>query len=161
MRCLAHGRVVHVQVIANGAHHHLAAIEAHAHLYCEPLRAPHLLGVAVQSGLHGERRIAGPHRMVLMRYGRAKERHNAIAQHLIDGALDAVHRVHHQMDGRVEELLRGFRIETTDEFRRVLEVGKEHRDLFALAFQRCARSQDFLCKIGRGVGQRGLPSDRA
>ncbi len=65
------------------------------------------------------------------------------------------------MDGGIKELLRGFRIETTDEFRRVLEVGKEHRDLLALAFQHRARSQDFLCKIGRGVGQRGLPSGRA
>jgi len=36
--------------------------------------------------------------------GSAKQRHNAIAEHLIDGALDAVHGVHHQLEGRIEEL---------------------------------------------------------
>jgi hypothetical protein len=39
------------------------------------------------------------------------------------------------VDGRIEELLSGFGIKTTDELRRVLEVGKEHGDLLALAFQ--------------------------
>ena len=32
VRVLAHRRVVHVQIIANGAHHHLAGVEANAQL---------------------------------------------------------------------------------------------------------------------------------
>ena len=67
--------------------------------------------------------------------GRTEQGHNAIAEHLIDGALEAMHGVHHAMDGGVEELLRGFRIETTDEFRRIFQVGKEHGDLLALALK--------------------------
>ena len=57
---------------------------------------------------------------------------------------------------RIEELLGGFGIEAPDKFRRVLEVGKQHRDLFALAFQGTAGGEDFLRQMGRRVGQWGL-----
>ena len=59
----------------------------------------------------------------------AKQCHDAIAEHLIHRALEAVHSVHHEMDGGVEELLGGFGIEPPDEFGGVLEVGKQHDHL--------------------------------
>jgi hypothetical protein len=68
-----------VQIIANGTHHHLTSVEPDTHLHRLPLRAPHLLGIALHSCLHGERRIAGPRGVVLVRHGRPKEGHNAIA----------------------------------------------------------------------------------
>ena len=37
-----------------------------------------------------------------------------------------------------------------------LEVGKQHGDLFALAFERTAGGEDFLREIGWGVGERYL-----
>jgi hypothetical protein len=37
-----------------------------------------------------------------------------------------------------------------------LQVGKQHGDLFALAFQRAAGGEDFLREIGWGVGERCL-----
>ena len=36
VRRLPHGRVVHVQVVADGAHYHFARVEANAHLQREP-----------------------------------------------------------------------------------------------------------------------------
>jgi hypothetical protein len=60
------------------------------------------------------------------------------------------------MEGRIEELLGGFGIEAPDEFRRVFEVGKQHRHKLALACQRGACGENFLHEIGRRVGQRGL-----
>ena len=48
--------------------------------------------------------------MVFVGNGGAKQRHNAIAEHLIDRALEAVHGVHHEMDSGIEELLGGFRV---------------------------------------------------
>ena len=93
--------------------------------------------------------------MVLVGNGGAKQGHNAIAEHLVDGALEAVHGVHHALDRRIEELLGGFGIEVPDEFRRVLEVGKEHRDLLAFAFQGTAGGQDLLGEIGGRVGEWG------
>jgi hypothetical protein len=78
----------------------------------------------------------------------AEQGHDAVAQHLVDGALEAMHGVHHVVDGGVEELLGGFRVEAPDEFRRVFEVGKQHRDLLALAFKGGFGCQDFLGEVG-------------
>ena len=56
---------------------------------------------------------------------------------------------------RIEELLGGFGIEAADEFRRVFKVGKEHRDLLALALKHTLGGQDLLGEIRRGVGEGG------
>ena len=49
-----------------------------------------------------------------MRHGCTKERHDAVAQHLIHRAFKAVYRVHHVAQGRVEEGLGLFGVEVTD-----------------------------------------------
>ena len=100
-----------------------------------PSRAAHLLGVGLHGCLHGQSGIAGAQGVVFVGNGGTEQRHNAVAQHLIHRAFEAVYGVHHALQGRVQELLRGFGIETTDEFGGVLEVGKEHCDLLAFAFQ--------------------------
>jgi replicative DNA helicase len=86
--------------------------------------------------------------------GGAEQGHDAVAQHLVDGALEAVDGVHHQPKGRIEELLGGFGVEALDKPGRVLEVGEEDGDLFALAFQGVAGGQNLVGEMGRGVGQR-------
>ena len=91
--------------------------------------------------------------MVFVGNRRAKQGHNAIAQHLIHRALEAVHSVHHELHGRIEELLGGFGIEAADEFGRVFEVGKQHRDLLAFAFQGGAGGEDLVGQMGWGIGQ--------
>jgi hypothetical protein len=72
--------------------------------------------------------------MVFMRDGGAKQGHDAVAQHLIHRTLEAVHSVHHVVQGRVQQPLGSFRVEAADELRRVLEVSKEDRHLLAFAF---------------------------
>src|SRR5262249_23829838 len=57
-------------------------------------RARHLVSVATQRGLHGERRITGPYSTIFMGDRRPTERHDAIAYNLIDGALVAMYGVH-------------------------------------------------------------------
>jgi hypothetical protein len=42
----ANGEVVHVQIVANRPHHHLAAVEPDAHLHCQAMGAAHLFGIA-------------------------------------------------------------------------------------------------------------------
>src|SRR5262249_39986232 len=44
--------------------------------------------------------------------------------------------------------------EATDELRGVLEVGKQHRHLFALTFERSAGGQNLFSEIGWGIGKR-------
>ena len=111
MRRLAHRRVVHVQVVANRAHHDFPGVEPHAHLHLQALGAAHLLGVARASrpawpGPHSRRARRGPR-------GRSapKEGHDAIAHDLVHRAFIAVHGVHHALQGRIEELPGLFRVE--------------------------------------------------
>jgi hypothetical protein len=96
--------------------------------------------------------------VVLVRYGRSKEGHNAIAQHLIHGAFVAVHGLHHQMQGRVEEAPGRFWVKTGNQLRRACEIGKQHRDLLALAFQISAVSENLFREMWWGVSQRPMCS---
>ena len=66
VRGLAHGRVVHVQVVADGPHHHLPGVEPDADLHLDAMRAAHLLGCSGASppawpGRHSRPARHGPH----------------------------------------------------------------------------------------------------
>jgi hypothetical protein len=50
--------------------------------------------------------------------------------------------------------LGSFGIKATDEFGRVLEIGKEHRDLLALTGEGGTGCYNFLGKVRGGVGLR-------
>jgi hypothetical protein len=73
------------------------------------------------------------------------------SQHLVDGALEAVHGVHHEMNGGVQKLLRRLGVEPLDEPGGVLDVGKEDGDLLALAFKAGTRGENFLGQVCRRV----------
>ena len=90
--------------------------------------------VCAHGDLHGQGGIAGAQGVVFVGNGGAKEDHNAVAEHLVHRALEAVHGVHHAVEGRVQQPLGGSRIEAADELRCVLDIGEEHGDLFAPAF---------------------------
>ena len=142
-----------MQVIANRPHHHFARVETHPHAQLQAPRAAHRLGGGLHGRLHGQGRVAGAQGVVFVGNRGTKQGHNAIAEHLIHRALEAVHGVHHAMEGRIEELLGGFGIEAPDEFGGVLEVGKEHGHLLALAFQGRAGREDLVGEMGWRVGQ--------
>ena len=97
VRGLAHGGIVHVQVVANRPHHDFPRVEPHAHLHLQTVGAAHLLRVAAHRRLHGQGSVTGPHGVVFVGHGRAEEGHDAIAQHLVHRALKAVHGVHHAL----------------------------------------------------------------
>jgi hypothetical protein len=137
-----------MQVVTNGTHHHFAGVEPHAHAQLQATGTAHLVGVCVHGRLHGQSRIAGAQGVVLMGNGSTEQGHNAIAQHLVHRALEAVHRVHHVVQRRVEELLGGFGVETANQLGRVFEVGKQHGHLLALACQGAFGCQDLLGQIG-------------
>jgi hypothetical protein len=95
-----------MQIVADRAHHHHPGVETHPELYLDPMGAAHLRTIALDGLLHGQGRITGPQGVVLMGDGGPKQRHNAIAQHLVDGPLEAMHGVHQAFEHRVEELPR-------------------------------------------------------
>jgi hypothetical protein len=119
------------------------------------MHTPRRLAVAPNRLLHGEGGIARPHGVVLMGDGGTKQRHDPVAHNLIDRALIAVHRVHHALEHRVEQCTRFLGVPVGQQFHGALEVGKEHGDLLALAFQGTAGGQDLLRQIGGRVGEGG------
>jgi hypothetical protein len=148
-------RVVHMQIVANGPHHHFPRIETHAHAQLQATAAAYLLGVSTHGGLHGQSRVAGAQGVVFVGNGGPEQGHNAIAEDLVHRALKTVHGVHHVLEGRVKELLGGFRVEAADEFRRVLEIDKQHRHLLALPGEGRTGRQDLGGEIERRVGLGG------
>ena len=67
--------------------------------------------------------------------------------HLVDRALVAVHGLHHALEDRVEELARLLGIAVGEQLHRALEVGEQHRDLLALAFERGLGGEDLLGEV--------------
>jgi hypothetical protein len=59
------------------------------------------------------------------------------------------------MQGRVKELPGLFRIKARDQLRGAFDIGEQHGDLLALAFQVTTRGQNFLSQVFGGVGCRG------
>src|SRR5215468_3610727 len=60
-------------------------------------------------------------------------------------------RLHHPFEHRVEELARLFRIAVGEQFHRSLQIGEEHRDLFALTFEGALGGEDLLREMLRRV----------
>jgi hypothetical protein len=149
---LAHRRVVHVEIAADGPHDDLSGVQADTDLDHGPVSAPQLFRVLLHALLHHERRIARPHCVVLVGDRRAEERHDPIAHYLVDGAFVPVDGLHHALEHRVEELARLLGIAVGEQFHRALEVGEEDRDLFALTLQRGLRVDDPFGKVLRRVG---------
>jgi hypothetical protein len=147
-----------LEVGADGADDHLARVEPHADLEGYPLRAEHTLRVLRHRLLHPERRVAGPHRVVLVRHGGAEDRHDAIAHHLIDRSFVPVDGLHHPFEDGIEELSGLLGIPVGEQFHRALEVGEEDRDLLALALEGALRGEDLLGEVLGGVRLRGVES---
>ena len=109
-----------------------------------PCARAHALGVPLHRLLHPERRVARPHGVILVGERRAEERHDAVAHHLVHGALVAVDRLHHVLEHGVEELARLLGVAIGEQLHRALEVGEEDRDLLALAFEGGLGGEDLL-----------------
>jgi hypothetical protein len=71
----------------------------------------------------------------------------------VDCALVAMHGVHHAVQGGIQEPLGGFGVEVGDELGGAFQVGKQHRDLLALAFQGTPSGENLLGQMGGCVGQ--------
>jgi hypothetical protein len=110
VRSLTDGGVVHVQIAADGAHHHLAGVEPDADASLDPVRVPQLVDQPAQGGLHPKGRVAGAQGVVLVGERSAEECHDAVAHHLVHRALVAVDRLDHTGEHWIEQLPRLLRI---------------------------------------------------
>ena len=151
---LADGRVVHVEVAADGADDHLAGVHPDPDVQGHARGPVHLLGVALDRLLHPQRGVARPHRVILVGDRRAEQRHDPVAHDLVDGALVAMDGLHHAFEHGIEELAGLLGVAVGEQLHRALEVGEEHGDLLALALEGALRGEDLLGEVLRRVGLR-------
>jgi hypothetical protein len=144
VRSLSHRGVVHVEIAADGAHDDLPGVQPDTDLDHGRVRASYVFRVLLHAFLHPDRRIAGPHGVVLMGERRAEQRHDPVAHHLVDRALIAVDGLHHPFEHRIEEFAGLLGIAISEQLHGALEVGEEHGHLLALAFERGFRVDDPL-----------------
>ncbi|MCX5738622.1 MAG: hypothetical protein NTZ61_09035, partial [Proteobacteria bacterium] len=145
-------RVVHAQVIADLADHHLARVDPDARREAQALRAPKLVRVRAQRIAQVQRRVAGALRMILVRDRRAEQRHDAVTGVLVDGALEAVDAFGEDLEEALEDAVPLLGVELPGQFHRALHVREQHRDLLALAFERGLRLQDLVREMLGCVG---------
>jgi hypothetical protein len=101
---VAHGRVVHAQIAADGADYHQPGVDSLAGPEGDPARRELAL-VALERARDAQRRVHGPARVVLVGDGRAEQRHDPVAQELVHRALVAVHLGQHELEGPAHELV--------------------------------------------------------
>ena len=152
MRGLPHRAVVHAKVAADGAHHHLAGIHAHADLHAEAEAAFQIDGERADRLLHPERGIAGAGGMVFMGHRRAEQRHDAVTHDLIDRARVAVDGLHHALEHGIENQARFLGVALGHQLHGALEIGEHHSDLLALTLEGGASANDAIGEMGGRVG---------
>ncbi len=152
--------VIHAEIAADRPHNNFACVQADANLDRHALGAPDVSRVPLHGLVHPQRRVTRSHRVVLVGERRAEERHDAVAHHLVDGALVVMDGVHHQREDGIENLTRLFGIAVGKQLHRALEVGEEDRDLLALALEGGLGGEDLLGKMLRGVRLRGRRTNR-
>jgi hypothetical protein len=121
---LPHRRVVHAEVAADGAHDHVTRVQSHPDPHGDALSPAHLLGVALHRLLHPQCGVAGADRVILVGQGGAEQGHDAVAHDLVDRALVAMHRRHHELDHRLEHPPRLLGIAVGEQLQGALEVGE-------------------------------------
>ena len=92
-------------------------------------------------------------RVVLVRDRRAEERHDAVAEELVDRALVAVDLGQHQLEARSMSACTSSGSSRSDSDVKPDDVGEQDRDLLALAFEGGLRGEDLL---GEMLGRVGL-----
>ncbi len=148
---LPDGRVIHVEIAADGSDHNLPGVEPDPDLNRHPVGTLELVAVSGHRVQHPEGGVAGPHRVILVSERRAEQRHDAVAHDLVDRALVTVDRLHHPLEDRVQQLPALLGIALGQELHGALEVGEEDGDLLALAFERALGGEDFLGEVSGGV----------
>jgi hypothetical protein len=118
------------------------------------LRPLNFDGVAPYCVLHAQRRIARAHGVILVREGRAEERHDAVTHHLVDRALITVDGLHHPLENRIEDRARLLGVPIGQQLHRAFEVGEQDGYLLAFAFECGFRREDAFGKMLRRVSLR-------
>ena len=147
-------RVVHAQIVADLAHHHLAGVEAHANREVVTL-PPQFVRVLLDCAAQSQRCEAGSLGVIFMGERGAEQRHHSVAGVLVDRPFETVDALGEDLEEAVEDAVPLLRVDLLRDVHRPLHVGKEHRYLLALSFQHVALVKDALGEVtGRVVTRR-------
>jgi hypothetical protein len=103
IRRVADGRVVHPEVVPDAAHHDQSRVEPQPDLEVDATLAPELFRVRAECPLDAKRGENRAPRMVLVSDGRAEERHDPVAEKLIDRSLVAMNLGQHRLEGSAHQ----------------------------------------------------------
>ena len=151
VRRVADRGVVHPQVVADRAHDHEAGVKPHAHGERDILARRDGNWPLAERARDTERRERSPPRVILMGQRGPEERHEPVAEELVDGALVAVDLGEGGLEELVDEDVHALRPQPFRQRGRADQVAEEHGDWLALAFQHAARGEDPLGEVARRV----------
>ncbi len=154
IRRVAEGGVVHAEVAADGADHHQPGVDAHPHTKLDTVRLAHVLPERLQLLLHGQGGPQGAMRVVLVRQRRPEERHDTVAQELVDRALVLVDAVEDDLEGAIHDRVNVLGVQPLGHRGEARHVGEQHGDLLALPLDGAARREDLLGQMRGRVGVR-------
>ncbi len=133
---MSDGRVLGMRVVGlDRTDHNFAGVHADTDLQIDSLFRAQLLGEALDLFLHAQSGEHGALRMVLVRDGRTKQRKDAVAGRLHDVAAIPMRRIDHQLERRINDRTRFFRIEVFHQIHRTLDVGEHRGDRLALSIR--------------------------
>ena len=92
--------------------------------------------------------------MIFMSDRSAEQRHDAVPHDLVDRALVAVNRIHHQLEDRVKDLPGLLGVLVGEQLHRPFEVREQHGDQLAFSLKRRFGCQDLFGEVPRGVAIR-------
>ena len=104
---------------------HLAGVDADPHAQ---LVGGMLLAEVAQRGLHRQRRADGAVGVVLVRDRRPEQRHDRVAEHLVDDAAVGLDVGDEQREGGVDQALDLFGVAAFGDRREADDVGEQHGD---------------------------------
>ena len=120
----------------------------------------YLLPVAFQLLAQTKRGVAGALRVILVRDGRAEERHDAVPRVLVDGPLEAVHTVARDLEVAIQDRVPLLGIDLLSQRHGAGDIREEHSHLLALALQGGLRLEnpvgEVLGGVSAGVALRNL-----
>ena len=153
VRRVADGGVIHLEIVADGAHHDGAGVDADAHLEVVLPSAPAPFVEPDERPANGERGVHGALRGVLVGHRGAEQRHHPVARELVH---DAVHPVDlGEGEGKIllEQLVVLLRIDSLGDGRGSDEVAEEHGDELSLARDRALAGPDLRDEALRDVAR--------
>jgi hypothetical protein len=128
---MADRRVLDSRVISpDTAHHHLAGVYSHPHEQRQAARRAQRVRVMPDSALQFERRINRTLRIVSVCDRSAEQGEDSVTSRLHHASIETSNHLDHNLQRRIDQPARIFRIQRLEQIHRSLYVGEEHGDRF-------------------------------